>query len=66
LRRYPLVRRRTRIKNEARAILHVHLVPKCPSADLFNRPGQALRDDEREAIGRHLRELDRLGGPCRA
>jgi transposase len=66
-RRYQLVRHRTRIKNEVHAILHAHLIPKCPHSDLFNRPGrewltrQALPDDEREAIGRHLRELDRLG-----
>jgi transposase len=65
-RRYQVVRHRTRIKNEVHAILHAHLVPKCPHSDLFNRRGrgwltrQALPDDEREAIGRHLRELDRL------
>jgi transposase len=66
-RRYQLVRHRTRIKNEVHAILHAHLIPKCPHADLFNRPGrqwlarQRMPDDEREAIDRHLRELDRLG-----
>lgn len=65
-RRYQVVRHRTRIKNEVHAILHAHLVPKCPHSDLFNRLGrewlkrQALPDDEREAIARHLRELDRL------
>ena len=65
-RRYQVVRHRTRIKNEVHAILHSHLVPKRPHSDLFNRPGrewlkrQALPDDEREAIDRHLRELDRL------
>lgn len=66
-RRYQLVPHRTRIKNEVHAILHAHLIPKCPHADLFNRPGrqwlarQRMPDDEREAIDRHLRELDRLG-----
>jgi transposase len=66
-RRYQIVRHRTRIKNEVHAILHTHLIPKCPHADLFNRPGrewlarQGLPEDEREAIDRHLRELDRLG-----
>jgi transposase len=66
-RRYQLVRHRTRIKNEVHAILHAHLIPKCPHADLFNQRGRAwperqdLPDDEREAIARHLRELDRLG-----
>jgi len=66
-RRYQVVRHRTRIKNEVHAILHAHLIPKCPHADLFNQRGRAwlgrqeLPDDERLAIDRHLRELDRLG-----
>jgi len=65
-RRYQVVRHRTRIKNEVHAILHAHLIPKCPHADLFNRRGrewlarQPLPDDERGAINRHMRELDRL------
>ena len=65
-RRDQVVRHRTRIKNEVHAILHAHLVPPCPH-DLFARPGrdwldrQVLPDDERAAIARHLRELDRLG-----
>ena len=68
-RRYQIVRHRTRIKNEVHAILHAHLIPKCPHADLFkfNQRGRArlgrqeLPNDERQAIDRHLRELDRLG-----
>jgi transposase len=66
-RRYQVVRHRTRIKNEVHSILHAHLIPKCPHADLFNRPGrdwlsrQPVPEDERAAIGRHVRELDRLG-----
>jgi transposase len=66
-RRNQVVRHRTRIKNEAHAILHSHLIPPCPHADLFGRLGrswlgrQALPDDERAAIDRHLRELDRSG-----
>jgi transposase len=65
-RRYQVVRHRTRIKNEVHAILHAHLVPKCPHADLFNTRGrdwltrQPVPDDERAAIARHIRELDRL------
>ncbi len=65
-RRNQVVRHRTRIKNEVHAILHAHLVPPCPH-DLFARLGRAwlgrqeLPDDERGAIERHLRELDRLG-----
>jgi len=57
---------RTRIKNAVHAILQAHLIPPCPHADLFGRLGrswlgrQELPDDERAAIGRHLRELDRL------
>lgn len=65
-RRDQVVRHRTRIKNEVHAILHAHLIPRCPH-DLFGQRGrhwlerQKLPDDERAAIGRHLRELDRLG-----
>lgn len=65
-RRNQVVRHRTRVKNEIHAILAAHLVPPCPHAELFNGPGrawlakQALPDDERAAIERHLRELDRL------
>ena len=66
-RRYQVVRHRTRIKNEVHAILYAHLIPACPHADLFGRLGRAwltrqpLPDDERAAIERHMRELDRLG-----
>jgi transposase len=66
-RRNQVVRHRTRIKNEVHAILHAHLVPPCPHADLFGKLGrgwlgrQTLPEDEVAAIGRHLRELDRLG-----
>lgn len=65
-RRYQIVRHRTRVKNEVHAILAAHLVPKCPHADLFNQRGRAwlarqvVPDDERAAIDRHVRELDRL------
>jgi transposase len=65
-RRFQVVRHRTRLKNEVHAILHAHLIPKCPHADLFNGRGrtwlehQPLPDDERSAIARHVRELDRL------
>lgn len=66
-RRYQVVRHRTRLKNEVHAILHAYLIPRCPHADLFNRRGrdwlarQPVPDDERGAIERHVRELDRLG-----
>src|ERR1700758_2371410 len=65
-RRYQVVRHRTRLKNEVHSILHAHLIPKCPHADLFNARGRAwlaaqqLPDDERAAIDRHVRELERL------
>jgi transposase len=65
-RRYQIVRHRTRVKNEVHAILAAHLVSKCPHADLFNQRGQAwlarqaVPDDERAAIERDIRELDRL------
>ena len=66
-RRNQVVRHRTQVKNETHAILQAHLVPPCPHADLFGRLGrtwlgqQEVPDDERAAIERHLRELDRLG-----
>jgi transposase len=66
-RRNQVVRHRTRIKNEVHSILQAHLIPPCPHADLFGRlrrtwlGRQELPIDERAAIERHLRELDRLG-----
>ncbi|WP_201742059.1 transposase [Mangrovicoccus ximenensis] len=71
-RRCQVVRHLTRIRNEVHAILHAHLIPKCPHADLFNRRGrdwlarQPVPDDEKAAIARHVRELDRLGGELAA
>ena len=64
--RLRVVRHRTRIKNEVHSILHAHLIPRCPHADLFNRRGrdwlsrQPLPVDEKATIDRHVRELDRL------
>jgi transposase len=65
-RRNQVVRHCTRLKNETHGILHAHLVPRCPHADLFNRAGrtwlerQVLPEDERDAVHRHVREFDRL------
>lgn len=65
-RRFQIVRHRTRINNEVHAILHAHLIPRCPHADLFSAVGRAwllhqpVPEDERGAIERHIRELDRL------
>jgi transposase len=66
-RRKQVVRHRTRIKNEVHAILHAHLIPRCPHADMFSQIGRAwlkrqpFPDDKTRTIERHLRELDRLG-----
>lgn len=66
-RRNQLVRQRTRLKNIVQSILHSHLVPPCPTADLFGPKGRAwlaeqiLPADERSAVERHGREYDRLG-----
>ena len=63
-RRDQVVRHRTRVKNEVHAILHAHLIPPCPHADLFGGLGRAwlgrqdLPEDEAAAIARHLREID--------
>jgi transposase len=65
-RREQLVRQRTRLKNIVQSILHAHLVPPCPHADLFGASGRAwlttqiLPEDERLAVERHVRTLDRL------
>jgi len=65
-RRNQIVRQRTRLKNIVQSILHAHLIPRPPVADLFGRKGRAwlgqqpLPIDEHLAIERHLRELDRL------
>jgi transposase len=65
-RREQLVRQRTRLKNIVQSILHAHLVPPCPHADLFGASGrtwlasQALPQDERLAVERHVRTPDRL------
>jgi transposase len=66
-RRNQIVRQRSRLKNIIQSILHSHLIPACPAADLCGAKGrtwlnqQILPEDERLAIERHLRELDRLG-----
>jgi transposase len=65
-RREQLVRQRTRLKNIVQSVLHAHLVPPCPHADLFGASGrawlaaQALPEDERLAVERHIRTLDGL------
>ena len=55
------------MKNIIQSILHSHLIPSCPHADLCGASGRAwlfhqvLPEDERLAVERHLREFDRLG-----
>jgi transposase len=66
-RRNQLVRQRTRLKNIVQSILHSHLIPPCPTGDLFGPKGrvwllaQVLPSDEHFAVKRHIREYDRLG-----
>lgn len=66
-RRNQIVRQRSRLKNIIQSILHAHLIPPCPHADLCGTKGRAwlsvqhIPDDERLAVERHLREFDRLG-----
>jgi transposase len=65
-RRNQIVRQRTRLKNQVQSVLHAYLIPRYPGADLFGKRGrswlveQPLPSDERLAIERRLRELDRL------
>ena len=66
-RRMQIVRQRARLKTMIQSILHAHLVPPCPHADLLGPKGRAwllaqpLPPDEVDAVARHLREYDRLG-----
>jgi transposase len=70
-RRMQIVRQRARLKTMIQSILHAHLVPPCPHADLVGPKGrtwllaQALPADEAEAVARHLREHDRLSEDLR-
>ena len=70
-RRNQVVRQRVRLKTIVQSILHAHLVPQCPHADLFGHKGRAwltaqhLPEDEREAVERHMREYDRAGEDLR-
>lgn len=65
-RRNQIVRQRVRLKTMIQAILHAHLVPQCPHADVLGPKGRAwltaqpLPEDESAAIERHIREYDRL------
>ena len=70
-RRNQIVRQRARLKTIVQSILHAHLVPPCPHADLFGPSGrswlirQHLPADECDAVQRHLREYDRLSDDLR-
>ncbi len=70
-RRHQIVRQRARLKTIIQSILHAHLVPPCPHADLLGPKGrawllgQALPADEQDAVARHLREHDRLSEDLR-
>lgn len=65
-RRMQIVRQRARLKTIMQSILHAHLVPPCPHADLLGPKGrgwllaQTLPPDEADAVQRHLREHERL------
>lgn len=65
-RRTQMMRHRTRLNTMVRSILHAHLVPPCPHADLFGQQGriwllaQPLPSDETDTVARHLREYNRL------
>src|SRR5689334_23205826 len=58
-RRNQIVRQRSRLKNIIQSILHAHLIPSCPHADLCGGKGRAwlaeqiVPEDERLAVERH-------------
>ena len=61
-----IVRQRARLKTIIQSILHAHLVPPCPHADLLGPRvrswllAQPLPPNEADAVARHLREHERL------
>jgi transposase len=67
-RRTQLVRQRVRLKNLIQSILHAHLIPPCPHANLTGLSGrrwiaaQRLPEDERAAVQRHLAQIDLIEG----
>ncbi|MEW9838756.1 IS110 family transposase, partial [Mesorhizobium marinum] len=67
-RRTQLVRQRVRLKNMIQSILHAHLAPPCPHGNLVGVSGrkwiakQLVPPDERNAIERHLRQIDLIEG----
>ena len=71
-RRTQLVKSRARLKAIAQSILHAHLAPRCPHADLFGGKGRAwlraqvLPEDERVALERHVEEYDRQTAALKA
>jgi len=54
-RRNQVVRHRTRIKNEVHAILHAHLIPCCPHADMFSQIGRAWLNASHSRMTRRWR-----------
>ncbi|WP_352618696.1 hypothetical protein [Mesorhizobium australicum] len=71
-RRNQIVRQRSRLNNVIQSILHGHLIPSCPHADLCGTKGrswlseQVVPQDERLAINRQMREFDRSGETSRS
>jgi transposase len=69
-RRNQIVRQQSRLKNIIQSILHSHLIPACPHADLCGASGRAwlfhqvLPDDERLAVER-TQPLCRCGAPMK-
>src|ERR671912_2634428 len=69
--RNQIVRQRARLKTIIQSILHAHLVPPCPHADLLGPRrrawllAQPLLPPDADAVARHLREHDRLGEDLR-
>lgn len=60
------VRQRVRLKNLIQSILHTYLIPPCPHGNLTGISGrkwlarQALPTDERQAVDRHLSQIDQI------
>jgi hypothetical protein len=63
---YAICTQRVRLKNLIQSILHTHLIPPCPHGNLTGISGrkwlapQPLPLDERQAVDRHLGQIDQI------
>ena len=65
-RRMQFVAAASKVENLIQSILHTHLIPPCPHGNLLGISGQKwlarqpLPTDERQAVDRHLSQMDQI------